>query len=266
MRHHLAAIVSVAATLWTGAALAGSPDAREVMEAVKERDTGDRMTAALEILITDGARERVRSVRMKGMDAETGRMQLILFEAPADVRNTGVLSLEHEGDRPDDQWLYLPSLARSTRLAATDKSGSFMGTDLTYADLTVRDPDDYDYTFVTESAEVDGEDCWVVEATPRTESERAETGYLRSHLWVSKDKLMPLQVKSWVIDGRKVKYTRMLDVRRVDGIWFAHRLVVRTLDERSILSTSVLSFSNVAFGSDGITAEEFTVRRLELGL
>ena len=74
------------------------------------------------------------------MEFDKGTRQLMMFESPADVRNTGMLSIDYkDGNKDDDQWLYLPSLNKSTRISSGDKSGSFMGTDLSYADMTRAD-------------------------------------------------------------------------------------------------------------------------------
>ena len=76
---------------------ASETDARAVMEAVEAQETGDRQTSRIEITVTDKAgRERKRSVVTRSMDFEGGNRQLILFEAPADVRNAGLLSVDYD--------------------------------------------------------------------------------------------------------------------------------------------------------------------------
>lgn len=247
---------------------AGTSDPRAIMTAVEERATGDRMTARLSIAIADKAgRERTRAVQIRAMEFDGGRKQLMLFEAPADVRNAGLLSIDwDDGNKADDQWLYLPSLAKTTRISGADRSGSFMGTDLTYADMTARDPDRYDYTLVEANVEVDGEACWLIEARPKSDEEKAETGYLKTQVWVSKEKLLPVQIKAWVTEGKKLKYTKFSDVRKVGEVWMAHQIVVRTVRDGQAESTSTLVFSDVVMDAADVTAEDFTERRLEKGL
>ena len=122
-----------------------------------------------------------------------------------------------------------------------------------------------DLVMIDANAVVDGEPCWLIEQTPRTDEERAETGYSKSQVWVSKDKAMAVQIKSWLTDGRQIKYTRFLDVKSVGGVWFAHRVIVRTVENGKAVSTSVLAFPSVAFGDPTITEDEFTERRMEQG-
>lgn len=244
----------------------GTTDANAIMQAVEARDTGAESVSRLEITIRDaGGRERSRVVQTKAMKVDTGRKQLFLFESPADVKNAGFLSYDHDTGS-DDQWLYLPSLGKTTRIASADKSGSFMGTDLTYADLTSKDPANYQYTLVKDNDPVDGEDCWVIEAQPTTEDEKKETGYLKTQVWISKDKLMPLKAKSWVIQGQRMKYSTFSDVREVGGVWVAHSTQVTTTRNGDMESQSTLRFSSLQIGEGLVTEDDFTERRLEQGL
>jgi len=243
-------------------------DPRVIMSAVEERATGDRQLSRMQITIRDKAgRERTRVVQGRTMDFDGGTRQLIFFESPADVRNAGMLSVDYDdGDATDDQWLYLPSLKKTTRISSSDKSGSFMGTDLTYSDMTRKDPAAYDYVLVEANAEVNGEACWLIEARPRTEKEKSETGYLKSHVWISKSKLMVVQNKSWVIVGKKLKYTRFTDIKEVNGVQIAHTLTVRTMRNGAKESESILQFIELKLDDADISESDFTEQRLEQGL
>ncbi len=243
-------------------------DPRVIVQAMENRSTGSSSTLKLSITIADKVgRERTRLVQVRSMKFEGGTRQLVLFERPADLRNAGLLSIDYDdGNRADDQWLYLPSLGRTTRIASADKSGSFMGTDLTYADMTRKDPNAYSYRMVQPSVMVDGEDCWLIEATPRTDKEKKETGYAKSHLWVSKEKLMAVQIKAWVLEGKRLKYTKLSDIRQVDGIWMAHKVVVRTTRNKEVESVSTLVTSDLVLNSPTVRETDFTEQRLERGL
>lgn len=243
-------------------------DARAIAQAVSDRDDGDKRVAFLTMTLTDaGGRKRVRGVRTRTMDFPGGIKSLLLFASPADVRNTGLLSIDYESSKKDDdQWLYLPSLHRSTRISTSDKSGAFLGSDLTYADMSKRNVKDYDYKLLEGSVNVDGEDCWLIEARPRTAKEKKETGYLKIQQWISKSKLMRIQIKAWVTEGRKLKYLKFSEIRKVDGILMAHRVTVRTMQKGKVKSTTVLQFRGVHFNQPSVTDADFTQRRLEQGL
>ena len=264
-------LLASALLLCASTAVALSPaetDPAKIMAAVEDRETGDRGTARMQMTITDAAkRSRSRVVQTRLMKFKGGNKQIMFFVSPADVRNTALLSVDYDdGGKSDDQWLYLPSLRKVTRISSSDKSGAFMGSDLTYADMTSKDPKNYTYTLVKPNVKVGGEDCWLIESKPKTKKEMRETGYLKSLVWVSKSKLLPIQTKSWVRKGRKLKFTKFGDIRKVDGIWIAHRILVRTVRAKKVVSTTQLRFLNYKLNDASVKAGDFTQRRLEKGL
>ena len=247
-------------------------DAKAIMDAVEARAEGDKVKSRLVMKIVDrDGRERERVVQSRGLEFEGGHKQIMLFESPEDVRGTGMLSIDYDaGEKDDDQWLYLPSLKKSTRISSGEKSGSFMGTDLSYSDMTQVDPDHYTYKVLKPSVKVklDGkaEECWLIESVPATKKAKEETGYIKSQVWVSKDKLMPVQIKSWIREGRKLKYIQFKDIEKIDGLWFAKTIVARTKKGKQVESTTLLKFSQVSFNNKEVTPDLFQQSRLEQGL
>ena len=52
------------------------------------------------------------------------------------MKNTGFLTYDYDASgKDDDQWLYLPALGKTKRIASSDQSGAFMGSDFNYSDL-----------------------------------------------------------------------------------------------------------------------------------
>ncbi len=247
---------------------ANSTDPQAIMAAVEDRAEGDKVKAKMSIVITDRAgRERTRVVQTRAIDFAGGRKQLMIFESPADVRNTGLLSVDYDdGGKDDDQWLYLPSLNKSTRISSGDRSGSFMGTDLSYADMTRADPKHYEYTIIQQSAQVDGAECWLMESRPKTDKARTETGYLKSHIWVDKKRLMPLQVKAWVRKGKKLKFIKFGDIKVIEGLNIPHKISAMTKRGKKRESTTVIQFSNFSLNNADVSDEGFNQRALEKGL
>ena len=263
----IAALVMLAA----GPALAvdaTETDAKKIMLAVNAQPDGDKVKARMVMVVKDSqGREKKRVVQSKSIDFKDGTKQLLMFEAPADVRNTGLLSIDYDdGGKDDDQWLYLPSLRKSTRISSSDKSGSFMGTDLTYADMTEQDPNTYDYKMLDANATVGGEACWKIEARANTPKVKKETGYVKSVMWVSKEKLVPLQVKNWVRDGKKIKYIKFKDIKQVDGIWVAHKILAQTKRGKQVESKTLIAYKSFKLNQSDVQASDFNQRQLEKGL
>ena len=217
------------------------------------------------VLIDKNGNQRVRKLRSFGRDVGEDEQSILFFMTPADVEDTGFLSYDYDDpDADDDQWLYLPALSRTKRIAQGDKSGSFMGTDFSYADMTDRPLDDYEYELLGDD-EVDGHPVWRVQSTPITEREKEETGYTKQVSFVRKDNFVVVRSVFWVKKGKRLKY---LDVKRlelIDGIWVATEMHMSTRKGKRTLHKTVLTSSNVKFNQE-LDPDIFTQRRLEKGL
>ena len=103
-------------------------------------ESGDA-TLSLEIRNSRGD-VRVRTLRARGDRKFDLRRSRVVIMEPADVRGTAILLLEQAGDRDDLQYIYLPEYKKAKRITGSQKNGSFLGSDLTYADLESRDAKD----------------------------------------------------------------------------------------------------------------------------
>jgi hypothetical protein len=161
---------------------------REIMEKVNARDTGDRSITEMEMILIDKkGNKRVRKLKTFGLEKGKDSLSLMFFLSPADVRNTGFLTFDFdESGKDDDQWLFLPALRKTKRIAAGDKSGSFMGSDLNYSDMTSPDLDLYDYTLMKET-KVKGKKVWQIKAVPKTKDEAEKSGYSKSVVFIRQD-------------------------------------------------------------------------------
>ena len=137
-------------------------------------------------------------------DVTTRKMTLVVSEGtddgdksrseflwPADVKGTKLLTWTHkQGD--DDQWLYLPAVKRVKRIASSNKSGAFMGSEFTYEDLTPFVLAKYAYVRLPDAV-VDGTPCYQVERRPKTE----DSGYSRQIVALDTTYLSPVKLESY---------------------------------------------------------------------
>ena len=241
------------------------PTVREIMQRVDERDDGERRILELNLsLIDKSGQARERSVRVFSRDHGRETQQIIFFLSPADVKDTGLLTYDYPGaERDDDQWLYLPALRKTKRLASSDQSGAFLGSDFSYADLTRRELDDYDYRLIG-SEDVRGEPTWKVEALPRSADEVKRTGYAKSVLFVRKDNYFVVRAVHWVKEGEKLKYQDATKLERISGIWVATEINMTTKKGRETVHKTVLKVKSVDFERQ-LADDIFTIRQLEKG-
>ena len=249
-----------------GNALADDPRAREIMEKVDARDDGDNQTANMEMILIDKhGNQRVRNIATFSKDKGADELRLMFFEHPADVKDTAFLTYDYDDpDKDDDQWLYLPALRKTKRIASSDKSGSFMGSDLNYSDMTDRNLADYDFTLKKEM-EVKGVKTWLIESIPRTKKVIRETGYEKSLIIVRQDNFFVIRAVNWVKDGGYLKYLDVKRLERIDGIWVATETHVTKKRDKKTAHKTILKLNNVRFNQD-LDYEMFTIRRMEKGL
>lgn len=240
--------------------------AREIMQRVDDRDDGDNGSSEMEMVLIDkSGHERVRKLRSFNKDKGEDKMRIMFFLEPADVKDTGFLTYDYDdAKKDDDQWLYLPALRKTKRIASSDKSGSFMGSDFNYADMTRKDLDAYDFKILKEE-EVRGVRTWVIEATPKTREEIEETGYTKSVVFVRQDNYVVARAVHWEKEGGRLKYLDALKVEQIDGIWTITENTMTTRQGKETLHKTVLRFGNVKYNQK-LTEDMFTVRRLEKGL
>lgn len=245
---------------------ADDPAARAIMEKVDARDDGDNQTSDMEMILIDKrGKQRIRRIASYSKDKADDTLRLMFFKHPADVKDTAFLTIDYEeASKDDDQWLYLPALRKTKRIASSDKSGSFMGSDLNYSDMTDRNLPDYDFKLKKEM-EVKGVKTWLIESIPRTKKVIRETGYKKSLIFVRQDNFFVIRAVYWEKDGGYLKYMDVKKLERIDGIWVATEIHVSRKKGKSLAHKTILKFDNVKFNQD-LNFDLFTVRRMEKGL
>jgi hypothetical protein len=250
----------------TEPATAELPSGREIMERVDARDDGDLAIQDMNMILIDkNGNRRERTIRSLRKDLGEDTHTILFFLLPADVKDTGFLTYDYDdAEKDDDQWLYLPALKKTKRIASSDKSGSFMGSDFNYSDMTSRELDRYDYRLMQE-AEVDGNKVWQVEAIPNAEEEIEETGYTRSIVFVRQDNDVVVRAVNWVKKGKRLKYLDVKQLELIDGIWVPTEIHMTTKKGKETLHKTILLMSNVRFNQP-MEDDQFSVRALEKGI
>ena len=228
--------------------LAIARDARE-----RKQGFGSFTASQTMVLRNRQGRESRRHLRVKVLEAPAdadggGDRSLFIFDEPRDVRGTAFL-VHANKEGPDDQWLYLPALKRVKRINSANRSGSFMGSEFAYEDMTPPEVEQFDYRYLRDEA--CGElTCTVVERSPRDE----RSGYRRQVVWQDTDELRLWKVEYY---DRRDALLKTLDVsgyaRYVDRYWHAAEMsMVNHLTGKS----TVLTWSDYEFGA-AVTPGEF---------
>ena len=210
-----------------------APDARTIVERMNARNDGQSLSrrVVMELVDADGTL-RTRTLRAYRRDYGDERRSVLFFDEPAAVKGTAFLTWDYaDPSRNDDQWLYLPELRKSRRIALAERGRAFLGTDLSFEDMkkeTKVEIGDYRWSMAGEES-VDGRRCVVVEGTSVDARTAQETGYGRVRIRVDAEQWIPRFLEYWAADGAPLKTVRLSDVEAIDGIWSARGIEARNL-------------------------------------
>jgi hypothetical protein len=115
------------------------------------------------------------------LEVNGGHRSLCIFDSPKDVKGTAFLAFTYKAGE-DDQWLYMPAMKRVKRIAAQNKSGSFMGSEFSYEDIATEELEKYTYKWLNDEL-YDGNECFVIERYP---VDKADSGYFRQVIRLDK--------------------------------------------------------------------------------
>ncbi len=182
----IATAILAALLLQIAPAAAETPEEKGKRIAVEADDYdsgfGDSVADGTMVLRNKQGKESVRTFQARTLEVENdGDKSLNVFSKPRDVNGTAVLTYTHrEGD--DDQWLYLPALKRVKRISSSNKSGSYVGSEFSYEDLTTPEVTKYDYKFLRDEACPGDESlqCYVLDRFPKDKA----SGYKRQTVWL----------------------------------------------------------------------------------
>lgn len=139
----------------------GADIARMIDDRTEPADVANDMTMTLTAKNGNSRTFTIHTVR-KGEN-----FMILWFLAPADDRGVALLTIEHDnGDTEMRMWL--PSFRRMRRIASSKRGDSFMGSDLSFEDLTSRSLDDYTHNLLGEET-INGEPYWLLENVPNAD-------------------------------------------------------------------------------------------------
>ena len=193
--------------------------------------------------------ERNLSLRtLEKVNEEVGDKSLIVFDSPADINGTALLSHAHILES-DNQWLFLPALKRVKRISSVNKSGPFVGSEFAFEDFTSLELNKFNYRYLR--TEACGElSCDVVERTPRYE----HSGYTRQLSWIDQGIYQVRKVEFYDRRGTQLKVLNLQDYRQYAGkYWRPHKLTMHNLQTRK---RTELIYSDYQF-ANGFKTRDF---------
>ncbi len=162
-------------------------------------------TLTLDLLDKSGNVTEHRVINQIGDEKESLRHVVFDFRSPASVKDTRILQAEKLG-REDEKWIYLPSLKTTRRIANAERSKSFVGSEFTYNDMTIRKFEDDTFEMLEENVTMNvggkQEKLWKVKATP-VQNKNVEFAYIIKY--IDKVSYLPLVEEYYDKTGKMIK-------------------------------------------------------------
>ena len=211
---------------------------------------GDFTAGLTMVLLDRHGRESVRKMRFKVLEVPgDGDKSLFVFDRPRDVQGTAFLTHAHINTQ-DDQWLYLPALKRVKRISASRRSGSFMGSEFSYEDMSSPQVEEYTYKYLRDEPCGDLT-CTVTEQIPRDE----QSGYSRKVVWQDTGELRTWKLELYDRKGAHLKTLTFANYRQyLDRYWRAER---QTMVNHLTGASTVLKWTEFRFRTN-LSHSEFS--------
>ncbi|MGH8529952.1 MAG: outer membrane lipoprotein-sorting protein [Nevskiales bacterium] len=245
--------------LSAGPAFALSPEekAQEIIDEGERRAEGFKdMVASAEMLIRNArGHEARRGLDIKILEVPDGGRSLTVVQAPKDVRGTALLTFSYDHGE-DEQWLFLPALKRVKRIAASGRSGPFMGSEFSYEDFSAQSRDKYVYRWLGEET-LNGLDCHLIERLPKAAT---QSGYSRLLTWIEKKELLLQRVHYFDLRNQHIKTLNVTGYSQYQNRWWRAESFVMT--NLVTGGASTLTWRDIKF-SVGLTERDLDQNALQ---
>ena len=168
-----------------------SQSGRDIAEMIENRPAPDDLINQTVMILTN-SKGKTRTHKMISKSKNGSEKQIIWFMEPKDDRGIAFLKIEHD-NRDDEMRMWLPAFKKVRRKSSKKKGDSFMGSDLSFEDLSNRRLNSNDYKRL-EDAKWLGIDCYVLETVPKKEY---KSNYVRHVSWIDKNHMNILKEQSF---------------------------------------------------------------------
>jgi len=250
--------MTLLAVLLMSASLLNAQDALSIVNSAKNRVKMDTISSRSRMVITakDGSTTE-RVIDQYSKDGPNGARTVIVFQRPANVAGTRFLTMD-TASGGSDRWIFLPSLGRVRRIAASESGGSFMGTDFSYDDISSMDRDiSLDTHTLLREETLSGKTCYVIQSVPKDSS----YPYSKTVSWIDKSSFLIYKSEMYNRRDELVKVMEMSDFKDVQGRLTPMQTKISTVTA----GTSTTIYMEIIKYDDQIPEAVFTAAYLETG-
>ena len=171
----------------------------EIAKMVDEKPSPKDMSNTIKMVLTNN-KGKTRTNVMVSKSIDGNKKQIIWFLEPKDDKGVSFLKIEHIG-KDDEMKMWLPAFKKIRRITSKKKSDAFMGSDLSYEDLSSRVLDNNKYERLEDQI-LDGKDHFVIEISPKR---KVSSAYEKHLSWVDKKTFNIVKEISYDLKGKIYK-------------------------------------------------------------
>ena len=186
---------------------------------------------------------RKKTLKLINKSKDNSKKQMIWFLEPKDDYGISFLKIE-QAKEADFMNMWLPGFKKFRRISSQKKSDSFMGSDLSFEDMTNRDLDEYEFEILEDSTtcyESTSEVCYKLLSKPKYEFSE----YSKHISWVTKNNFLAIKEESYNKKNEKFKI-KTLKYEKIENYFVMNELFVKNIlkNTSTLLNIEKISINN----------------------
>jgi outer membrane lipoprotein-sorting protein len=234
-------------------------NADSIIDKARNRIESDTVSTQSRMVLTDkkgGTTER--KINQYSKDDKDGNSRIIIeFLQPKTIAGTRFLTISKK-NADDDRWIFLRELGKVRRVASSEGSNSFMGTDLSFDDISSTDREaSEDTNTLLREEKLNGNDCYVIQSVAKDASYQ----YSKAIQWVDKSSNIIWKMEMYDKKGSLLKRFEVKKVEDKQGRLTPMESIMTTIPD----NTSTTIYVDKIKYDDPVPEGAFTPKYLETG-
>tara|TARA_Y100000817_G_scaffold313671_1_gene310337 strand:+ start:497 stop:1252 length:756 start_codon:yes stop_codon:yes gene_type:complete len=197
------------------------------------------------ILVNKKGKKKTSKLISKSKD--DSEKQMIWFLEPKDDFGISFIKIENEDD-DDYMNMWLPGFKKFRRISSQKKTDSFMGSDLSFEDMTNRDIEEYEYILSDENASCKEKENYCYKLISKPKDLNSEYSYHTT--WITKDNLLAVKEESYDKKEKLLK-EKTIEYEQIDNFYIMKSLFVKNVQKNHSTTLKVDKINiNLGFTDD----------------
>ena len=194
--------------------------------------------SSINTMVLTNKKNKSKTLELISISKDNSKKQMIWFLQPTKNKGTSFLKIEHD-DKNDYMAMWLPGLSRLKPIKSNEKSDSFMGSDLSFEDLTNRTISDYNYKIIDYT-----DNIYTLESVPNNID--SEYGKHITKVKEIETKIFIATEENSFDKNNQLLKTKIFTFTKIDSFYIMNKLEVRNVQKNhsTILTVNDISLNN----------------------